>query len=114
MRVSGEALSRLVSSATRAGVRERVVRSGKQLRLVYHWYEGSQGTLRESLRTLAALDRGPFPRGSEILALRMSTFLEGLSPEARSDAADRLAEFHRDFRERLERLGAELSGSPLS
>ena len=95
-------------------VRERVVRSGGQLRLVYHWYVGSTGTLRESLRTLLALDHGPFRRELDPLALRMSTTLRGTSPEDRSDAADRLVGLYRAVATRLERLERSLSTEPPS
>jgi len=95
-------------------VRERVVRSGKHLRLVYHWYTGSEGRAWEALRTLVALDAGPFPRASEVLAIRFSTPMDGTSEEARLEASDLLFELYQVLRGDLDGLTEALSLTPQS
>ncbi len=79
------------SEATLAGHRVtlRELRKGGERLMVAHWFEGSPGLARETLRALFALDSSPWTRARIPVAVRLSTPLPGGS-EARARARGRL------------------------
>jgi exosortase len=61
-----------------------VMRSGKKRRIVLHWRQGIDSLRTETLRSVLALDRGPFRRPGRALAVRLEAELR---PGLRSRAA---------------------------
>ena len=72
--------------------------------LVHHWYEGTNGLLDESLRGLVALDRSPWRRPADIVALRLATDVRGASRTALDAAVERLERLERAARPVLDQL----------
>ena len=96
-------------------VRLLLFRSGTQTLLAYHWYEGSSGLVAETLRTLSALDASPLRRSGEIIALRITTDVDGPVASGLPPAVDRLDSFYVELRaviDRLERGPALAYGKP--
>lgn len=91
-----------------------VVRSGSRRMLVHHWYEGTRGLLDESLRGLLALDRSPWRRSANIVALRLATDVRGASRTALGAAAKRLERLERAARPALDQLQPAASRKPSS
>jgi len=81
-----------------------IYRSGTQRLLVYHWYEGSEGLLMESLRALTAIDASPFGAAAELRVVRLSTDLEAPVATGLPPARERLDAFYRELRPVLDRL----------
>ncbi|MBW1687026.1 MAG: exosortase-associated EpsI family protein [Deltaproteobacteria bacterium] len=91
-------------------VRARLLRSGSRRYLVYHWYEGSLGWPVELLRSLLALDRSPWRRPQEIVAIQLGVPVLGPVPRGRPDAEKRLLSFYHQLRPLLDRLESESGG----
>jgi EpsI family protein len=91
-------------------VRARLLRSGSRRYLVYHWYEGALGWPVEVLRSLLALDRSPWRRPQEIVAIQMAVPVLGTIPRGRPDAEERLLSFYHHLRPLLNRLESEPGG----
>ena len=90
-------------------VRQLLFRSDTHTLLAYHWYEGSMGLAAEALRVLAALDAGSFRRPGEIIAVRITTDVEGLIASGLAPAVARLDAFYAELRSVLDRLEREPS-----
>ena len=90
-------------------VRQLLFRSDTHTLLAYHWYEGSMGLAAEALRVLAALDAGSFRRPGEIIAVRITTDVEGPIASGLAPAASRLDAFYAELRSVLDRLEREPS-----
>jgi len=78
---------------TDAKITWRLVKSGTHRAVSYHWIEEDRGLLVESLRSFLALDRSPFARELPVMVVRISTEIEGTTPEEIERAHARLAEF---------------------
>jgi exosortase/archaeosortase family protein len=91
-------------------VRARLLRSGSRRHLVYQWYEGALGWPVEVLRSLLALDRSPWRRRQEIVAIQLGVPVLGPVPSGRPDAERRLLSFYQQLRPLLDRLESELGG----
>jgi len=72
--------------------------------LVYTWRLRDQGILRETSRSLLALDSGPFRRERQRAVIRLSTPLAHDGPVARDRAKQTLDRFITDFRGELAEL----------
>jgi exosortase len=83
-------------------VRARLLRSGSRRYLVYHWYEGALGWPVEVLRSLLALDRSPWRRPQEIVAIQLAAPVLGPVPSGRLDAEKRLLSFYQQLRPLLD------------
>jgi EpsI family protein len=70
----------------------RVVRKGTRRLLVYHWYEGTRGLVRETTRSLLGLDASPLRRDEVLVVVRIATPV-GREPTSREAAQARLAGF---------------------
>lgn len=81
-------------AGTESEITWRLLKSGTHRVISYHWYEESQGLLRESLRSFFAIDRSPFSRELPVMAIRMATEIEEVTPGELKQAHDRLAELH--------------------
>jgi exosortase/archaeosortase family protein len=92
----------------------RVLRSGSQRWLVYHWYEGAQAFPAEVLRTLLALDRSPWRHPEEILAIRLAAPLEGPLAAGRPGAEEKILSFYDRLRPLLNELESQLAGKRFS
>jgi len=90
-------------------IRQLLFRSDTHTLLAYHWYEGSMGLAGEALRTLAALDASPFRRPGEIIAVRITTDVEGLVASGLAPAVARLDAFYAELRPVIDRLEREPS-----
>lgn len=88
-------------------VRARLLRSGSRRYLVYHWYEGALGWPVELLRSLLALDRSPWRRTQEIVAIQLGAPVLGPVPRGKADAEARLLSFYHQLRPLLDRLESE-------
>jgi exosortase/archaeosortase family protein len=93
-------------------VRARLLRSGSSRQLVYDWYEGAGSLAEETLRSLLALDRSRFGAPRDIVAVRMSTPLLGVSPQEKEAAQQDLMRLYQRLRPLLDglevgRMGAE-------
>lgn len=89
-------------------VQTRVMRSGSDRQLVYHWLEGRGSLLEESLRSLLALDRSPWQRSEEVVVVRLAAPLEGAVERQKRRAEQVLVSFYRDLRPLLDVLEAEI------
>jgi len=89
-------------------VHTRLLRSGSRRYLVYHWYEGALGWPVEVLRSLLALDRSPWRRSQEIVAIQLAVPVLGPVSSGRPAAERRLVSFYRELRPLLDRLESEL------
>jgi hypothetical protein len=69
--------------------------------LVYSWRVRDDGILRESSRSLLALESGPFRRERRRAVVRLATPLGHDGPVARDRAKQTLDRFIRDFRDEL-------------
>jgi hypothetical protein len=76
-----------------------IASDGQQRAVVYTWVARSQGTLIDSLRSLLALERGPFARETPRVVVRLASSIEAAGSEARAKQA--LDRFIFDFREEL-------------
>lgn len=85
-------------------VRVLVFRSGSQTVLAYHWYEGASGLVIETLRSLLALDSGPLRHPEDILAMRMTTRIEGPIASGLEPALERLDALYVPLRKALDGL----------
>jgi exosortase len=72
--------------------------------LVYTWRLRDEGVLRETSRSLLALDSGPFRRERQRAVIRLSTPLAHDGPVARDRAKQTLDRFITDFRGELAEL----------
>lgn len=72
----------------------RLLKSGTHRVISYHWYEESRGLLEESLRSVFALDRSPLSREFPVMAIRMATEINEVTPGELKQAHDRLTAFH--------------------
>jgi hypothetical protein len=72
----------------------RQLKSGTRRMISYHWYEESRGLARETLRSLLALDRSPFAREFPVMAIRMATVINEVTPRELKNAHKRLTAFH--------------------
>ena len=72
----------------------RQLKSGTHRMISYHWYEESRGLLRETLRSFLALDRSPFAREFPVMAIRMATEINEVTPSELKNAHNRLTAFH--------------------
>jgi hypothetical protein len=81
-----------------------VLRSGTQTLLVYHWYEGDAGLALEMIRSLLALDSSPLRQLDDILAVRMTTPIEGPLATGLEPAAAHLDGLYAALREAIDRL----------
>lgn len=95
-------------------VSARVMRSGSRRWLVHHWYEGTEPFWKETLRAWLALDRGPWARPQEIVAVRVAIRLVGAVEDSRPSAEADFLSFYRVLRPLLSRLGAQASGKKFS
>ncbi len=86
----------------------RSVEKGKRRLLLWHWVIGSEGLLKETLRSLLALDRSPFARSVPILSVRLETSIRGRRPTGVARAEARL----RSVQEKLEPALALLRENP--
>jgi hypothetical protein len=75
--------------------------SGSERALVYSWRLRDEGIWRESLRSLLALESGPFRRERRRAVVRLTTPLPHDGPVARDRAKQTLDRFIRDFRDEL-------------
>jgi exosortase/archaeosortase family protein len=91
-------------------VRARLLRSGSRRYLVYHWYEGALSWPVEALRSLLALDRSPWRRRQEIVAIQLVAAVLGPIPRGRPAAEKTLLSFYGQLRPLLDRLESELGG----
>jgi exosortase/archaeosortase family protein len=89
-------------------VRARVMRSGSRRVLAYHWYRGSRGWRAEALRDLLALDRSPWRRPGEILAIRLVAPIHGPLASGRELAREKLLRFYEQMRPMLDEIEQEL------
>jgi exosortase len=80
---------------------------GDQRALVHTWRLGDRGLAREALRSLLALERGPFARPGLRGVVRLATPLAGNGTRARADAKRVIDRFIVDFGDDLEALGGE-------
>lgn len=87
-------------------VQARVLRSGTRRILSWSWYENSQGLWRETWRNLLALDRTPWRRDADVLAVRLSTQLEGPTEAQRREGGTYLEPLYHAFRAALRPAGA--------
>jgi exosortase len=87
-----EDMGRVSLEGTEGEITWRLVRSGTERAISYHWMEQDRGLLEESMRSFLALDRSPFARALPVMVVRISTEIEELSPAEISRAHDRLAE----------------------
>jgi exosortase len=92
----------------------RVMRSGSQRWLVYHWYESADSLPVESFRALLGLDRSRLRSRQEILAVRVEVPLAG--PLKRAEPAGRkvFLRFYDQLRPLLSELTAALAGKTFS
>jgi exosortase len=74
---------------------------GSERALVYSWRLRDEGIWRESLRSLLALESGPFRRERRRAVVRLTTPLPHDGPVARDRAKQILDRFIRDFRDEL-------------
>jgi hypothetical protein len=88
-------------------VTARLLRSGSRRYLVYHWYEGALAWPAEVLRSLLALDRSPWRRPQEIVAIHLAAPVHGSVPRGRPDAERELLSFYHQLRPLLDRLEAK-------
>jgi exosortase len=91
-------------------VRARLLRSGSRRYLVYHWYEGALAWPVEALRSLLALDRSPWRRPQEIVAVQLRVPVLGPVSRGRVDAEKKLLSFYHQLRPLLDRLESEPGG----
>ncbi|MEE2662584.1 MAG: exosortase/archaeosortase family protein [Myxococcota bacterium] len=91
-----------------------VMRTGARRVLVHHWYEGSAGLGDELIRALVALDASPWHRESDVLVVRLSTDVVGVTAGALDAARARLSSFQADLEPELERIRSLLSRKRLS
>lgn len=85
-----------------------VERSASHSLLVEHWVDGSAGILRESLRSLLALDATPWGQLPDPLVVRVATEVAGAGLEGRRQAEARLRGFLADVDGELEKLIRDL------
>jgi len=88
-------------------VREILVRSDTHVLLAYHWYVGSSGLVAEALRSFSAVDASPFRRPGEIIAVRITTEVEGPVASGLGPALDRLDAFYAELQEVIQALAGE-------
>ena len=86
----------------------RVLRSGTQRLLVYHWYMGTDGFASEVVRSLLALDASPYRRPQQGVAVRLTTDLAGPERADRRRAEIRLRRFFDTIRSELGSLGGQV------
>jgi exosortase len=89
----------------------RLLRSGSQRYLVYHWYEGALSWPIEALRSLLALDRSPWRRPREIAVVQLGVPVLGPVPSGRPGSEKKLLSFYHRLRPLLDRLESE-AGEP--
>lgn len=94
--------------------RARLMRHGSHRILVYHWYHGALGWPRESLRALLALDRSPWRRPGEILAVRLGVPIVGPVEQGRATAERKLLSFFHLLRPLLDGMEQDLSRKSFS
>jgi hypothetical protein len=83
----------------------RVMRSGSRRWLVHHWYEGNGSLAEEVLRAWLALDRSPWRRSREIVAVRVGIPLSGAVESSRPAAEAEFLSFYRMLRPLLTGMG---------
>lgn len=83
---------------------EAIVGRGEQRALVRAWRVGDAGWLRESLRSLLALERGPFARDRARAVVRLVTVFDEHDPHGLVLARKRLDRFAIDFRDQFDRI----------
>ncbi len=83
---------------------EAIAVRGSQTALVRLWRIRDPGVLVESLRSLLALERGPFERPHDRAVIRLVTPLELNAAPALRDAQQRLDQFVIDFGEDFDRI----------
>jgi exosortase len=91
-----------------------VMRSGTRRVLVHHWYEGSRGLGDEVLRGLTALDASPWHRESDVLVVRLTTEVVGVTAGALDRARARLGSFAADLEPELDQLRSFLQRKRVS
>lgn len=64
---------------------------------VYHWNLGDQGLLRETVRSLLAIDSTPYARRRAGTVVRLATRVESDAPEDLEAGWQQLERFARDF-----------------
>jgi exosortase len=69
---------------------------GTKRMLHYHWYEGIDGTAKEIIYALLALDQSPLRRKQQVRLTRLSTYVE-LTPVGRMHADNRLRTFLKEI-----------------
>jgi hypothetical protein len=92
----------------------RVMRSGSRRWLVYHWYEGNGSFAEEVLRAWLALDRSPWRRSHEIVAVRVGIPLTGAVESSRPAAEMEFLSFYRVLRPLLSGRTANRPGKNFS
>lgn len=80
-----------------------VVEEPHQRALVYSWTSNAHGFWRDSLRSLLAIERGPFAREDRVVMTHIATII-GDEKEARDHAKQMLDGFVLDFREPIRAL----------
>lgn len=83
---------------------EAIVGRGEQRALVRLWRVGDAGLVRESLRSLLALERGPFVRPQDRAVVRLVTTFDTRDPQGLVFARKRLDQFVIEFGEDLDRI----------
>lgn len=83
---------------------EAIVRRGSSRMLVRLWYVNDPGPVRDDLRSVFALTRGPVAPDRSRGVLRLATPLTGTGPVALDHARGRLDQFVVDYRADLDRV----------
>jgi len=88
----------------RERVEGRICRRRTERRLVYYWMEGAEPLAAEIWRSGAALDQSRWRRRRDALVLRLSTPLQGSSPDALRASTERMEAFFELLRPSLDRI----------
>jgi len=83
---------------------EAIVDRGEQSALVRLWRVGDAGLVRESLRSLLALERGLFARSRDRAVVRLVTTFDARDPQGLVFARKRLDQFVIDFGDDFDRI----------
>ena len=83
---------------------EAIVGRGEQRALVRRWRVGDTGVVRESLRSLLALERGPFARSRDRAVVRLVTTFDARDPQGLVFARKRLDQLVIEFGEDFDRI----------
>jgi EpsI family protein len=82
-----EERSSMSLESVEARVERVVARSESTLALTFHWYEGTDGLVSETLRALLASDQSPFRRSQPARVIRVATALGSTPLEREEDEA---------------------------